>query len=554
MPTASALNGLTQEQRDLLLSVFSDGRDIYPSRALFDKDYKSLSGASLSDLYAAWKDFNVQLATAVNPLKPKILSLEFWAEDAQPREIRFVRQVLGLFSRLEGHSDPSAALEGFRDRVSAARARLPDMYVSLARGFISAWLGPAPSRLDLYPKHGPGAVAEKLKHHEKVDIRATFRQLRAVGGEDLLYLHDLHKALAPYPNLRELKHPITRVIAVPKDFIKPRIISAEPQVMQFLQQGVARYLMATLETRCRYINFRDQSVNAILSRDWVRVATLDMSDASDLVSRRIVKQLFPADWFALLSALRSHFAVLPSGEITPLRSFAPMGSALCFPVESIVFAAVCGAILSTIDNGRYLLREKRLFRVYGDDIIVPRDAAEVVLAVLRATGFQPNGSKCCTSGYFRESCGAEWWKGVDVTVVRPRSLNPYSTTVDRNASRSEMPMALHAKALYVRGFISAANNLASFCKFPVALGDGPGYMPSSISWPQVGRIRWNPNLQRCEQEALVPVQVRRPSYTGDSYGALFLALCGCWSSEQVLSPRIKPKRKWVVAAPLLERD
>lgn len=316
-------------------------------------------------------------------------------------------------------------------------------------------------------------------------------------------------------------------------------------------------MMAVLEQRCPYINFRDQSVNALLSRQWTDVATLDLSDASDTVSRRIVKQILPKDWYDLLSSLRSHFCQTPDGLQHPCRAFAPMGSALCFPVESVIFAAVTGAVLTTIDHGRFLKQQKHLFRVYGDDIIVPKDAGRAVMSVLRATGFTPNESKCCVRGYFRESCGAEWWKGVDVTVVRPRSLSPHAVSPDSYrgyTTTMEMPMALHAKALFSRGFLRAAKHLASLCDFPVALGDGPGYYPPDLDWPKPGRVRWNPKLQRCEQEACLPVQVNTPSYTGDHYGALFLGLCSGWSSEQVLLPRVKAKKKWVAARPLSERS
>lgn len=550
----AVLNDLTTDQRDFLLSVFKDGKEFYTSRADFDADYRSLCHASLGSLYAAWKAFNRDLAASAEyPIVPGVLvHLSVDPYDAKPALIRFIRQVLGLFSRLEGHIDPSDALRNFAQRVSHARSRLPDPYVATARAFISSWLGPCPALLDLYPKHGPGAVAEGLKMHEKVHIPVYFRQLDRVGGLPLLYLNDTHQQMEPHPQLRVLKHPITRVISVPKDFSKPRIISAEPCAMQFLQQGVARYMMAALEQRCPYINFRDQNVNARLAAQWKDVATLDLSDASDTVSRRIVKQLLPDDWFALLSSLRSHFVKMPDGTIVPCRAFAPMGSALCFPVESLIFAAVTGSVLSSVDDGKLLRQQKHLFRVYGDDIIVPRAAARAVMAVLRATGFLPNESKCCYNGYFRESCGAEWYKGVDITVVRPKSLNARAITPDR-ASPMEMPMALHAKALYSRGFLRAAQHLASLCDFPVAIGDGPGYYPSELAWPRPGRIRWNSKLQRCEQEAMLPVQGGLPSYTGDLYGALFLALSGGWSSERVLQPRLKPKTRWVAARPLSER-
>jgi hypothetical protein len=336
MSKASDLNVLTGEQRSILLAVFRDCKDYYHNRRDYDSDYQSLSRASLDELYNGWKSFNSQLASgSMEVTVPVITRFPFSVARSTSDSVRAIRQVLGLFTRLEGFCDSDPALSAYRQRVSAARAKLPDVYVEVARSLVKAWLGPAPSLLDLRPQHGPGAVAEGYKQWEKAHFKYTFRQLRPYGAE-LLYLNGRHLAEEPR-NLQELRHPITRVICVPKDFSKPRIISAEPCVMQFLQQGVARYMMSVLEQRCPYLNFRDQSVNAILSKKWDAVATLDMSDASDTVSRRIVRQLFPADWADLVFSLRSHFAELPDGTRVPLRAFAPMGSALCFPVESVIF-------------------------------------------------------------------------------------------------------------------------------------------------------------------------------------------------------------------------
>lgn len=549
----TSLNGMTEDQHDLLLAVFSDCREFYASRKQFDLDHKILSNTSLEELYLGWKQFNTALATGIH--LPSIPVLAHWpvSHALTSREIRAIRQVLGLYSRLQGHCDSTPALVSYRARVSASRGSVPGHLREIARNLIHSWLGPVPRLLDLHPAHGPGAVAEGYNQIEKLNPSFTFRQLHPFGGDDLLYLNDNHKNMEPRL-LAVLKHPITRVVCVPKDFSKPRIISAEPCVMQFLQQGVARYIMARLEMTCPYLNFRDQSVNALLSRAWDQVATLDMSDASDTVSRRHIRQLFPKDWADMLFALRSHFAKLPDGTIVPLRAFAPMGSALCFPIESIVFAAVTVAgYFSFASRDTADARSRAYIRVYGDDIIVPLESGPYIMEILRSCGFFPNRAKCCFQGGFRESCGAEWYLGDDVTVVRPRSLNPQYIHQDIRTSRDAMPMALHATALYQRGFINGAKFLASRCDFPVALGNGAGYVPSILPWPKPGRIRWNSKLQRCEQECLVPVQGTRPSPIESRWTSLFLGLSCGWQSELVLSPRLSAKRKWVLAAPLADR-
>lgn len=549
-----ALNGLTQIQREILLAVFKDCREFYSSRGNFDADFKRLSNATLTELYVDWKGVNRQLVDGETPTSSVLTHWDldtFRVRDGF-RAVAAMRQVLGLYTRLEGNADPIPAILAYKARVSSTRSRCPTSFASVARSLISAWLGPAPNLVDLLPKHGPGAVAEGLKMAEKPLCDVYFRQLDAVGGSALFHLNANHMAYDPRP-LRSFRHGITRVIAVPKDFMKPRIISAEPTNLQFLQQGLARFIMARCEGYCPYINFRDQSVNANLSKRYESVATLDMSDASDLVSRRLVRQLFPDDWCRLLFALRSHFAKTPDGDIIPLRSFAPMGSALCFPVESVVFAAITVAVLLQVDEGKWFVGEKRkLCRIYGDDIIVPIDAARAVMSVLLETGFCPNQSKCCYKGVFRESCGAEWFAGHDVTVVRPRTLNPLDVTPQRGVMAG-MPLVEHANRLVQLGFISAAQVLANLCRFPVALGNGAAYATPLLTWPVPGQVRWRRSLQRCEQLSTVVESTTLPSSLGDCYAYLFMGLACGWQSTRVLNPRPKPKTKWVLAAPLSER-
>jgi hypothetical protein len=544
---------LTHDQHRLLFAILKDCREFFPSRHAYDEAYKALSTVTLPALYQDWKAFNRFLVCGGDGVFTSAL-LPGWVVylHSPAKEVRAMRQLLGVFSRLEGFCDETVALEAYRVRVSNARGRLPSGLDSRARDLIQAWLGPAPCLMDLIPRHGPGAVAESLKDPaDKRHFRLMYPQLLPFGGSALVHLHDTHAAVEPH-DLRIVKHPITRVIAVPKDFSKPRIISCEPLTMQFLQQGLCRFMMDRLEAMCPYVRFRDQSVNRNLARD-LTLATLDLSDASDTVSRRHVAQLFPPDWRRLLFALRSHFAKLPDGTLVPLRSFAPMGSALCFPVEAVVFAATTVAAALAEKGEPWVRANKSRIAVYGDDIIVPLDIARSVMTALKLSGFKPNEQKCCMHTLFRESCGAEWWGPGDVTVVRPRTLLGRDVNPDRHTTLGEMPMVSHAKALYTRGFSNAAQFLASLCTFPVAIGNGSGYAPSDLRWPNPGQLRWNRDLQRCEQQALLPVQVARPSDISSGYSMLFMHLVQGWRSEQVSIPRVKPKNRWVLASPLSER-
>lgn len=548
----------TQFQLSLLLAIFKDCREFYPTRAQFDTDWRLISKLTcLKVLHREYKALNQALVAGELPFRPSSI-LANWTITpfSKPREVRAMRQLLGIFSRLEGFCSPDEALSGYATRVSNARGRLPDGIASIARDLVQTWLGPCPTLLELYPKHGPGAVAESIRDpREKAFFRYYYPQLDAVGGKALLYLNDRHAELAPR-DLKSQRHPITKVVAVPKDFSKPRIISCEPTLMMFLQQAVAVHMMGVLEARCPYLRFRDQQVNQLLAKDH-SCATLDMSNASDTVSRRLVYALFPPDWRRLLFSLRSHFSRLPNGTLVPLRAFAPMGSALCFPVESVVFAAMTVAIAINLKGPQWVKRKARSFAVYGDDIIAPIELAEDLIRFLPIFGFQPNEQKCCYKSTFRESCGAEWYGDTheSVTIVRPRTLNSTDTSkLDRSSSRHVMPMVQHANALYAAGFSCAARFLSQTCEFPVAIGKGDAYANSELPWPKPGQFRWNKHLQRLEQQSLLPVMGRATSDASTGYENLFLGLVSGWQSNQALRPAVvKPRTKWVLAAPLGDR-
>jgi len=60
--------------------------------------------------------------------------------------------------------------------------------------------------------------------------------------------------------------------------------------------------------------------------------------------------------------------------------------------------------------------------VYGDDVIVPTAYAGSAIDLLESFGLKVNRDKSCTQGFFRESCGVDAFKGVDVTPVRLRTV------------------------------------------------------------------------------------------------------------------------------------
>jgi len=292
------------------------------------------------------------------------------------------------------------------------------------------------------PKHGPGATADKLRGNAKWNQYEWTERLESVfpHGEYLLPSWGCIPE-APRVNMLEpgAERPV-KVITVPKTLKTPRIIAVEPTCMQYAQQAVLEVLVDELETHNtsvsrRLVGFASQIPNQEMAREGSltgSLATLDLSEASDRVSNQLVRLLctrFPHVGEAL-DASRSRKADVPGYGVLRLAKFASMGSALCFPLEAMVFTTVIFAgiedalrrQLTPADVSR--LRSK--VRVYGDDIIVPVDYVHSVVSKLEAFGLRVNTDKSFWTGRFRESCGKEYFRGHDVSITRVRSLLPAS--------------------------------------------------------------------------------------------------------------------------------
>jgi len=289
------------------------------------------------------------------------------------------------------------------------------------------------------PRHGPGAVSEKLSSNAKWNQRTWTTRLQGVFPWE--------EFLIPNPRYKEEKEqelhvlepgaeiPV-RVISVPKTLKTPRIIAIEPAAMQYVQQGLYRaFLKAWKEDRylSRMLGFDDQDPNRELARSGSLsgdLATLDLSEASDRVLNQHVLDMtegFP-HLSAAIQACRSRKADVPGFGVLRLAKFASMGSALCFPVEAMVFLAV---ILLGINRESSVPLTRRSLkgyvgrvRVFGDDLIVPSDHVLSVVNELDVFGHRVNVSKSFWTGKFRESCGREYYNGEDVSIVRVREVLP----------------------------------------------------------------------------------------------------------------------------------
>lgn len=417
--------------------------------------------------------------------------------------------------------------------------------IQVARYVIGSILGNC-CPFSIKPKHGPGAVATGEKGAEKNHFSHIPERLERMYP----YTEYMRFNLSHVSDTCDVPPDISgvgtaKVVLVPKDSRGPRLISCEGLSNQYIQQGQ----MATLvEAICSHrlsksqVNFSDQSINgalALASSLSQEYATLDMKDASDRVSWALIELLFPIHWIEALWSSRSPATKLPNGQTVRLKKFAPMGSAVCFPVEALVFFALSvGAVYSKrmrASNGvsslclygegtHYLDRKcirkiARTIYVYGDDIIARTEDSGSIIAYLESFSLRFNQEKCCSTGFFRESCGVDAFKGVNVTPVRFRTLLSQSSLTPE----ALISWVAYSNALYEKGYVKTAEAISGYLlhkkriptvmvpadKLHLRFG-GVCFVRPYPGSPSCNKRRYNPILQRHEalMDVVVPAKTR----------------------------------------------
>jgi hypothetical protein len=296
---------------------------------------------------------------------------------------------------------------------------------------------------ELRPKHGPGATADKLRGNSKYRQRTWTDRLERGGFHSGSYLFSNARYFNEHYDEISFLEPgeeiPVKVISVPKTQKTPRIIAIEPTCMQYTQQALSEAIVQGIEARSdlnALIGFSDQTPNQRMAEEgskFLNLATLDLSEASDRVSNQLVRNMlrdFP-HLMRAVEATRSRRARVPGHGVIRLAKFASMGSALCFPIEAIVFTTlVFMGIQKELNVHFSSKRDFRAFigsvRIYGDDIICPVDSVYSVVESLEHFGARVGLSKSFWIGRFRESCGKEYYDGTDVSIVKCRRLLPTS--------------------------------------------------------------------------------------------------------------------------------
>lgn len=206
---------------------------------------------------------------------------------------------------------------------------------------------------------------------------------------------------------------------VPKTFKSLRAIMPNTTIGSYMSFGLGEMIRKRLQRKGYDIRTLQQRHRILASQGSVhtKYTTTDLSSASDTISVALVKELFPSDWYEVLSKSRIGTVQLPDSTSIESQTFCTMGIGYTFPLQTLVFLSLLKAVEATL----YHRWNRRTISVYGDDMIYSSPMHTTVVRVFEQLGFCINVDKTFSTGHFRESCGGDYFHGVDVRPFQPRN-------------------------------------------------------------------------------------------------------------------------------------
>lgn len=209
-----------------------------------------------------------------------------------------------------------------------------------------------------------------------------------------------------------------RLSSVPKNKDTNRTTCTEPSLNMYYQLGIKHIVEQMLIDRYSLHvggERQQQEINKRLARRSSRdssLATIDLKDASDTISLPLIRFLYPQEVVTVLERVRSP-ETQAFNEWHELNMLSTMGNGFTFPIMTHLFAS----LLRVLYRNNNLAFTADTFGVFGDDIICLSEVYEEVVALLESVGFRVNLDKSFHTGFFRESCGGDYYHGFDVRGI-----------------------------------------------------------------------------------------------------------------------------------------
>jgi hypothetical protein len=213
---------------------------------------------------------------------------------------------------------------------------------------------------------------------------------------------------------------------VPKNRDTMRSICVEPSVNMFFQLGLGSLLEGRLKSHSGIDLATQPGKNrrlACIGSIDGSYATIDLASASDTISLNLLKEVLPAQFYELLLKLRCGSTTYQKQSFD-LHMVSTMGNGFTFPLQTIIFSACVEAVYGCFDIPIEHPFGDSLgnYGVFGDDIICRTEMYRHVCRCLGLLGFTVNAAKSFSEGPFRESCGEDYFNGVNIRGVYAKSL------------------------------------------------------------------------------------------------------------------------------------
>jgi len=286
----------------------------------------------------------------------------------------------------------------------------------------------------------------------------------------------------------------------------------------FLEKSLTEYFGISLSTQPDF-NRRLAGVGSFDDS----FGTIDLVSASDSIMTQLLEvSVKPSFIKTMMMMSRSKLIVLPNGKHVVPRMISTMGNGFTFPLQTVIFASVVRSIYQLM--GFPCSCPRTQYGVFGDDIIVRREAYEYTIQMLTKLGFKVNVGKSFGIGPFRESCGHDYFRGVNIRGVYIRSLET-PQQIYSAINRLLRWSAYHEHALpnVMRTLISWARDI----RVPPSESDDSGiHVPFKLSFPKVDNNYWfkyRCYVKRVRKVPVVEPDADPPPFNPEGIGVGYLS-------------------------------
>jgi hypothetical protein len=221
---------------------------------------------------------------------------------------------------------------------------------------------------------------------------------------------------------------------VPKSWKSYRGISPDTTTGSYYSSALGAAMTSRLADHglnIRWLQVKHRKYAKAASKHLNR-ATTDLKSASQSYGVDTLCMLLPRKWFKAVMRGRVSYTKLGSGKAErtiKLASVMAMGIGFTFPLQTLLFYSLVTAV-------KELLHVEGRVSVFGDDLIYPSCIHSYVVDVLKQLRFQTNDDKTFASPDipFRESCGGDYYRGIDVRPFAPEGESVSYTPGNRCAA------------------------------------------------------------------------------------------------------------------------